>query len=71
MGFKDDYVPEALADRFRSVCVAYAVSYDPICMLKVTPEDFPHSFPNIEAHYEYAVNGMAEDGGEWLASIVR
>jgi hypothetical protein len=67
-GVSYPYVPVAVANRFRSMCVSYAGDvYDSICMLGGNAEKF---FPGIDAHYTYKSNGMAINGGEWLSSVV-
>jgi predicted esterase len=67
-GVSDPYVHTAVANRFQSMCVSYEGNvYDSICLFK--PEAWDKFLPGIDAHKSYADNGMATNGGRWLASI--
>jgi hypothetical protein len=67
-GVSSPYVVGALKDKFRSLCVSYDPDvHDSICMFS---NDLSKLSPGIAAHTSYVTNGMAEDSGRWLASLV-
>jgi hypothetical protein len=67
-GVSGPCVPTALTSKFRSLCVSYAPDvHDSICMFS---NDLLKLSPGFDAHTSYVDNGMAVEGGKWLASLV-